>query len=56
MGVALPEARRRIGIASQVFIGLGLGVLVGLFFGERVAYLKLGGDAFIALLQITVLP
>jgi Na+/H+-dicarboxylate symporter/ABC-type amino acid transport substrate-binding protein len=56
MSVALPRARRRIGIASQVFIGLGLGVLVGLFFGERVAFLKLGGDAFIALLQITVLP
>ena len=42
--------------ASQVFIGLGLGVLVGLFFGERVAFLRVGGDAFIALLQITVMP
>ena len=56
MSVASPRAARRIGIASQVFIGLGLGLLVGLFFGERVAFLHAGGDAFIALLQITVLP
>ncbi len=47
---------RRIGIATQVFIGLGLGLLVGIFFGERAAFLKLGGDVFIALLQITVIP
>jgi hypothetical protein len=31
-------------------------LLVGLFFGERAAFLRAGGDAFIALLQITVLP
>ena len=56
MNAASPRAGRRVGIASQVFIGLGLGVLVGLFFGERVAFLRVGGDAFIALLQITVMP
>jgi Na+/H+-dicarboxylate symporter/ABC-type amino acid transport substrate-binding protein len=48
--------KRRLGIASQVFIGLGLGILVGVFFGEEVGFLKIGGDAFIALLQITVIP
>jgi len=48
--------KRKIGIATQVFIGLGLGLLVGVFFGEEVAFLKIGGDAFIALLQITVIP
>lgn len=47
---------RRIGLATQVFIGLGLGIVVGVFFGEKVAFLKIGGDAFIALLQITVIP
>jgi Na+/H+-dicarboxylate symporter/ABC-type amino acid transport substrate-binding protein len=47
---------RRLGIATQVFIGLGLGILVGVFFGEEVAFLKIAGDAFIALLQITVIP
>lgn len=51
-----PKQRRRIGIATQVFIGLGLGILVGVFFGEKVAFLKFGGDIFIALLQMTVIP
>jgi len=43
-------------VATQVFIGLGLGLLTGLFFGERVAWLRVGGDIFIAALQITVIP
>ena len=47
---------RRLGIATQVFIGLGLGIATGVFFGEEVAFLKVFGDAFIALLQITVIP
>jgi Na+/H+-dicarboxylate symporter len=51
-----PLKKRKIGIATQVFIGLGLGLLVGVFFGEDAAFLKIGGDAFIALLQITVIP
>jgi proton glutamate symport protein len=48
--------RRRFGIATQVFIGLGGGILVGIFFGDKVAFLKIAGDAFIALLHITVIP
>jgi len=50
------QQRRRLGIATQVFIGLGLGILTGVFFGERVAFLQIGGDIFIALLQVTVIP
>lgn len=37
-------------------LGLLAGVLTGLFFGELVADLKVIGDIFIKLLQITVLP
>ena len=48
--------RRRVDLSTQVFIGLGLGIAAGIFFGEKVAFLKVGGDAFIALLQITVIP
>ncbi len=51
-----PGARRRMSVATQVFIGLGLGLLTGLFFGERVAWLRVGGDVFIGALQITVIP
>ena len=35
---------------------MGLGLVAGLVFGERVAFLKVFGDIFIALLQMTVLP
>ena len=56
MNTAAPVRRRRISLATQVFIGLGLGLLVGVFFGEEVAFLKIGGDIFIAALQITVIP
>ena len=53
-GAALKK--RRLGIATQVLIGFGVGILVGIFFGDKVAFLKIAGDAFIALLQITVIP
>ena len=43
-------------LSSRIFVGLLAGILVGLFFGELVADLKVFGDIFIKLLQITVLP
>ena len=56
MNTAVSAKSRRFGIATQVFIGLGLGLLVGIFFGEKAAFLDVGGDVFIAALQITVIP
>ncbi len=46
----------RIRLTTQILIGLVLGAAAGLFFGEIVAPLKFVGDAFIKLLQITVIP
>jgi Na+/H+-dicarboxylate symporter/ABC-type amino acid transport substrate-binding protein len=46
----------RITLATQVMLALALGVMTGLFFGEIVAPLQMVGDAFIRLLQITVIP
>ena len=43
-------------LAAKVLIGVGLGILAGIFFGEKAAFLKWAGDAFIQLLQMTVLP
>ena len=43
-------------LSSKILIGLIAGILTGLFFGELVADLKLIGDAFVKLLQVTVLP
>jgi Na+/H+-dicarboxylate symporter/ABC-type amino acid transport substrate-binding protein len=42
--------------SSMVMVGLVLGIAVGLFFGEMVSWLKIVGDIFIRLLQITVIP
>jgi len=43
-------------LAAQVSIGLVLGVATGLFFGEIVGFLHIVGEAFIKLLQMTVIP
>src|SRR5258708_30605669 len=51
-----PPKKRKIGIATPVFIGRWLGLLGGVLFGEEVAVVRIGGDDFIALLQITVIP
>jgi Na+/H+-dicarboxylate symporter/ABC-type amino acid transport substrate-binding protein len=48
--------KRRLGLAEQIMIGLVLGIAAGIFFGEKVGFLKVAGDAFIMLLQVTVIP
>ncbi len=41
---------------NRILVGLGTGVLVGLAFGEHAALLRPVADAFVKLLQMTVLP
>jgi Na+/H+-dicarboxylate symporter/ABC-type amino acid transport substrate-binding protein len=53
---SLPQRPKRLGLSVQIVVGLAAGILVGLFFGEMVAGLEVLGDAFIKLLQMTVLP
>ena len=40
----------------RVLAGLALGILTGLFLGEAVWPIRIASDAFIKLLQVTVLP
>jgi Na+/H+-dicarboxylate symporter len=42
--------------SNRILIGLGAGVVVGLFLGEHAAALKWAADGFVKLLQMTVLP
>ena len=42
--------------SHQILAGLGLGVFVGLFFGEKAGVLQVGADSYVKLLQMTVLP
>ncbi|MEI8183551.1 MAG: cation:dicarboxylase symporter family transporter [Desulfomonile sp.] len=46
----------RLSLSAWIFIGLGMGVVFGLFFGELCSPLKFVGTAFIKLLQMGVLP
>ena len=43
-------------LSARIVVGLVLGVGVGIFAGERAAVLEVVGEAFIQLLQMTVLP
>ena len=43
-------------LSNLILAGLLLGVGTGLFFGEHVAFLSVVGNAFVGLLQMTVLP
>ena len=43
-------------LSSKIIFGLLLGIAVGIFFGDLVGRLSIIGEAFIGLLQMTVLP
>jgi Na+/H+-dicarboxylate symporter len=43
-------------LSSKILLSLVLGVAAGLFFGEPMGVLAVVGDAFVRLLQMTVLP
>ncbi|MFV1959692.1 MAG: cation:dicarboxylate symporter family transporter, partial [Planctomycetota bacterium] len=45
-----------MGLSGQILAGILLGLACGLFFGPLCAPLRVVGDAFIGLLQMTVLP
>jgi Na+/H+-dicarboxylate symporter/ABC-type amino acid transport substrate-binding protein len=42
--------------SQRILVGLGAGIAVGLFLGERAAALNWAADGFVKLLQMTVLP
>ena len=48
--------RLRLSVSTQVALGLALGLGVGVCVGDTAAWLKPIGNAFILLLQMTVLP
>ncbi len=47
---------KKLSLSTKVLIGVIVGTVTGLFFGEHVAWLSMVGDIFIGLLQMTVLP
>ncbi len=47
---------RRLSLSTYILLGLLVGLLWGLFFGEYASSIKWIGDAYVGLLQMTVLP
>ncbi len=47
---------KKLSLSAKVLLGITLGTLTGIFFGEHVGWLSVVGDVFIGLLQMTVLP
>ncbi len=43
-------------LSRKIVIGLTAGIVCGLFFGEYCSWLRFLGEAFVALMQMTVLP
>jgi Na+/H+-dicarboxylate symporter len=46
----------RPSLSTMILIGLGSGIVCGIFFGEYCGFLSIIGDAFIQLLQMTIMP
>jgi Na+/H+-dicarboxylate symporter len=45
-----------LSLSARILVGLGAGIFTGLFFGEPAAVLQPVADAYIRLMQMTVLP
>ncbi len=59
MSVPIESKSRRRGVpslATQILLGLLIGIAFGVFLGEYCSGLKVWGQAFVDLLQMTVLP
>jgi len=50
------ENKPKLNLSTMILIGLGLGIACGILFGEYCGFLCIIGDAFIQLLQMTILP
>ena len=54
---AAPVAKlKKLGSSSPVLVAFLLGIVAGFVFGDLVAFLSVIGDAFISLLQMTIIP
>ena len=47
---------RQVSPGTRILIGVVIGVAVGVFLGSYSAPIKVAGDVYLALLQMTVLP
>ena len=50
------KLRFRLSLSTAILLGMGLGIATGIFFGDMVSFMEIIGNAFIKLLQMTILP
>ena len=50
------RGRKRPSLSTMILVGVAAGIGCGLFFGEYCAFLSIVGNAFIRLMQMTILP
>ena len=50
------KKKSRFSLSTNILIGMFLGIACGILFGEDVAFLQVAGNAYIKLLQMTILP
>lgn len=48
--------KKKMSMSTMVLLSFAVGIIAGLFFGEMVAWMSFIGDAFIKLLQMTIIP
>lgn len=48
--------KKGISLSTQILIGLIIGLLTGLFFGDKASALAIVGKAYIGLIQMSILP
>ena len=52
----MTDKKNKMSMSTIVLLSFAFGIAAGLFFGEMVAWMAIIGDAFIKLLQMTIIP
>ncbi|NOR13175.1 MAG: cation:dicarboxylase symporter family transporter [Candidatus Aminicenantes bacterium] len=54
--VAQPKKKFRLSLSTSIFLGLILGIMCGIFFGEDCSFLAPLGDVFLGLMKMSIMP
>ena len=53
---SIEKPKKKMSMSTLVLLSFAAGIAAGLFFGEMLAWMSVIGDAFIKLLQMTIIP
>lgn len=52
----MQKSKKRLSLSAKVFIGFGLGIILGIIFKEKILILKPIGDIFLRMIKMIVVP